>query len=59
MVKRQEVLIAVMGVTGAGKSSFVKLITGNPNVRVGHSLHAGKASSTSKFRVAIHTFSRN
>lgn len=39
--KRQEVVIAVMGVTGAGKSSFVKLATGDSNVKIGHGLNAG------------------
>ncbi len=36
-----DVVIAVMGVTGAGKSSFVKKMTGRNDVYVGHSLSSG------------------
>lgn len=32
------ILIAVMGVTGAGKSTFVKLVTGSEEVVVGKDL---------------------
>lgn len=34
------VLIAVMGVTGSGKSSFVKLVTGSEEVVVGNDLNS-------------------
>jgi len=44
-------LIAVMGCTGAGKSSFIGLVTGASNVQVGHNL----MSETSE--VACHSFS--
>lgn len=37
---KKEVVIAVMGVTGAGKSSFIKRITGQ-DVFVGHGLNSG------------------
>ena len=30
-------ILAVMGVTGAGKSSFVKLVTGDSSINIGHS----------------------
>jgi hypothetical protein len=33
-----DIFIAVMGATGAGKSSFVKLVTGIDDVQVGHDL---------------------
>lgn len=33
-------VIAVMGVTGAGKSSFVKLITGDSAIKIGHGMEA-------------------
>jgi predicted GTPase len=36
------VRIAVMGVTGAGKSSLIRTITGNKDVVVGHTLESGK-----------------
>lgn len=32
------VVIAVMGMTGCGKSTFIKLATGSPHVEVGESL---------------------
>ncbi|KAJ3740298.1 P-loop containing nucleoside triphosphate hydrolase protein [Lentinula detonsa] len=35
---QDEVVIALMGNTGTGKSSFIKLLTGDANVRVGDSL---------------------
>lgn len=41
-VKRKEVVIAVMGATGVGKSSFVRLVTGNTDIPIGHSLKSGK-----------------
>lgn len=37
---KKEVVIAVMGVTGAGKSRFIKRITGQ-DVLVGHGLNSG------------------
>ncbi|EPE24867.1 P-loop containing nucleoside triphosphate hydrolase [Glarea lozoyensis ATCC 20868] len=30
-------ILAVMGITGAGKSSFIKLVTGDGSVKIGHS----------------------
>jgi predicted GTPase len=35
------VLLAVMGVTGAGKSSLIKAITGSEEIVVGNSLTSG------------------
>lgn len=35
-----DIFIAVMGVTGAGKSSFIRLASGNKNVKIGHSLES-------------------
>lgn len=37
-----EVVIAVMGMTGAGKSSFIRRITGDQSIKVGDTLHSGK-----------------
>ena len=37
----REVVIAVMGVTGAGKSSFIRSMTGCEDVFVGHGLSSG------------------
>lgn len=48
--KNNPCLIAVMGCTGAGKSSFIRLVTGASNVQVGHNL----TSETSE--VACHSF---
>ncbi|KAJ3571774.1 hypothetical protein NP233_g3529 [Leucocoprinus birnbaumii] len=36
--ERDDIVIAVMGATGSGKSSFVKLLTGDDSVAVGNSL---------------------
>ena len=37
-----EIVIAVMGVTGAGKSSFIETVTRQKDVQVGHDLYSGK-----------------
>jgi hypothetical protein len=37
----EEVVIAVMGPTGAGKSSFIQCVTGRKDVRIGHTLSSG------------------
>ena len=36
-----EVIIAVMGVTGAGKSSFIRTVTADSSVIVGDGLSSG------------------
>jgi 50S ribosomal subunit-associated GTPase HflX len=38
---RAEIVVAIMGLTGAGKSSFIQTVTGNRNVRIGHELNSG------------------
>lgn len=49
-----ENLVAVVGATGAGKSSFIKLVTGNNAVTVGHGLTSGKSiSNIESFSVAV------
>lgn len=35
--------IAVMGVTGAGKSTFVQWASGNPDIIIGHDLESCKS----------------
>jgi ABC-type hemin transport system ATPase subunit len=35
-------VLAVMGITGAGKSTFIKLVTGDSTVKIGHGQTAGK-----------------
>ncbi|KAF8462588.1 P-loop containing nucleoside triphosphate hydrolase protein [Kalaharituber pfeilii] len=37
---RPPIVIAVMGMTGAGKSSFIKKLTGDARITVGHSLNS-------------------
>jgi putative ribosome biogenesis GTPase RsgA len=37
-----DIVITVMGVTGAGKSSFIASVTGRKDIRVGHDLYSGK-----------------
>lgn len=41
-------VLAVMGVTGAGKSSFIKLVTGDDSVKVGHSQISGEETMLSE-----------
>ena len=41
----EEVVIAVMGVTGSGKSTFIRTMTGNDSVHVGHGLESGNSIS--------------
>ncbi len=36
-----DVVIAVMGMTGAGKSSFIKAVSGREDISVGHKLSSG------------------
>jgi ABC-type sugar transport system ATPase subunit len=43
-----EVVIAVMGMTGAGKSSFIRRITGDQSIKVGDTLHSGKCITFKK-----------
>jgi ABC-type branched-subunit amino acid transport system ATPase component len=38
---KKEVTIAVMGLTGTGKSSFIKTATGDARIHVGDTLDAG------------------
>jgi GTPase SAR1 family protein len=42
------IVIAVMGLTGAGKSSFIRRITGDQSIRVGDRLHSGKHTTFKK-----------
>src|SRR3954449_638696 len=37
-----DIVIAVMGVTGAGKSSFIATVTRRKDIQVGHDLYSGK-----------------
>lgn len=45
-VQSSDVVIAVMGMTGAGKSTFIKSVTGREDIRVGHGLSSGQHLST-------------
>jgi ABC-type proline/glycine betaine transport system ATPase subunit len=36
-----EVVVAVMGVTGSGKSTFIRNVTENKAISVGHGLESG------------------
>lgn len=40
---QKNIYIALMGLTGSGKSSFIKRVTGRTDVHVGHSLASGKS----------------
>jgi len=47
VINSSDVVIAVMGVTGCGKSSFIKKVTGSSDVKVGGSLTSGKIDDLS------------
>jgi ABC-type thiamine transport system ATPase subunit len=36
-----DVAVAVMGMTGVGKSTFIKMITGDEEISIGHGLVSG------------------
>jgi putative ribosome biogenesis GTPase RsgA len=36
-----DVVIALMGVTGAGKSSFISRVTGRDDIKIGYTLTSG------------------
>ena len=38
---RDPIVVAVMGPTGTGKSSFIQRLTGAPNIIIGHGLASG------------------
>lgn len=42
--KEEDIIVAVLGVTGAGKSSFIATLTGRSEVKVGHDLESGNTS---------------
>ncbi|KXX79400.1 GTPase IMAP family member 4 [Madurella mycetomatis] len=37
---KPEILIALLGVTGAGKTTFARLVSGDTSLKVGHSIHS-------------------
>ncbi|EGD89374.2 hypothetical protein H112_02992 [Trichophyton rubrum D6] len=51
MKERQKAFIAVMGVTGSGKSTFIQTATGSDDVHIGHSFKSCTAA------VSAHTLS--
>lgn len=44
------IVIAIMGVTGVGKSSFIEAVTGQRNI-VGHSLESGKVVHLASLKI--------
>jgi ABC-type proline/glycine betaine transport system ATPase subunit len=38
----EDVVIAIMGMTGVGKSTFIRTITGCDDIVIGHGLMSGK-----------------
>ena len=44
-ISAKDCVIAVMGVTGAGKSTFVNFATRDSSAKIGHSLQSGKPRS--------------
>jgi ABC-type sugar transport system ATPase subunit len=49
-----DVVIALMGVTGAGKSTFIKTITGYEDIQIGHNLTSGEFRALEQSRVSNH-----
>jgi ABC-type hemin transport system ATPase subunit len=45
-IMREDVVIAVMGPTGAGKSYFVQAATGDNSIEVGHTLQSGRLKNS-------------
>jgi len=43
-----DVVIAVMGVTGAGKSSFIKEVSGREDIVIGHNMSSGLADTSTR-----------
>jgi ABC-type lipoprotein export system ATPase subunit len=54
-----EIIIAVMGQTGSGKSRFIKQITGSDEITVGHGLHSGQSASTDRNVCLLLKYYRN
>lgn len=46
MLAKSDAVVAIMGSTGAGKSTFVKRVTGSKQVQVGHSLESSNSADT-------------
>jgi ABC-type hemin transport system ATPase subunit len=44
-IQNPDIIIAVMGMTGAGKSTFIRRITGDQSIKVGHKLSSGKSNT--------------
>lgn len=42
MSPSKDVIVAVMGVTGTGKSSFIRLVTGDDSIKIGDGLQSGR-----------------
>ncbi|KAI0292778.1 P-loop containing nucleoside triphosphate hydrolase protein [Russula brevipes] len=49
--QKPDAIVVIMGMTGSGKSSFIKLLTGDEEIEIGH----GVSSQTSK--IGVHCFS--
>lgn len=43
MMSLDDIVMALMGVTGAGKSTFIKRVTDRADIQIGHDLTSGKA----------------
>jgi ABC-type multidrug transport system ATPase subunit len=39
---RKESIVAFMGLTGSGKSTFINLLLGENKAKVGHDIYSGK-----------------
>jgi len=41
VLEPDEIFVAVMGATGAGKSTFIQKLAKDPRIKVGHGLESG------------------
>ena len=48
----KKIVIAVMGPTGSGKSSFIQNLTQDKTIKVGHGLESSQSQSPQKSRSA-------
>ena len=46
MRSTDDVVIALMGITGAGKSTFIQKVTGRADIQIGHNLTSGEILNT-------------
>ena len=51
----KKIIVALMGATGTGKSTFVNLLTGKQDAEVAHGLHSGGRSEEHTSELQSHS----